>query len=118
DEVVARALGRRGHATRVFALGELSRESVLAVLRRSDVFLRPTRADGDSICVREALALGSRVVASDVVARPAGTFVFPSENPAALAETVFEALKARPAPTADDGLAAVLSVYRRLGVLV
>ncbi len=45
---------------------------VREVLQRSSVFLRPTSWDGDSVVVREALAAGTRVVASDVAARPAG----------------------------------------------
>jgi len=47
-------------------------DEVLAVLQRSAVFLRPTAWDGDSVVVREALAAGARVVASDTSARPAG----------------------------------------------
>lgn len=116
DRAVAATLAQRGLGARVSALGELPRESVLALLRSSDVLVRPTRADGDSVCVREALALGSRVVASDVVARPAGTFVFPSEDAAALARAVAQAMQSPPAPPpTDDGLWGVLSVYRRLG---
>jgi len=45
---------------------------VTAALARSDVFLRPTSWDGDSVIVREALGVGTRVLASDVSARPAG----------------------------------------------
>lgn len=48
-------------------------DEVTAALARSEVFLRPTEWDGDSIMVREALAVGTRVVASDVTPRPAGT---------------------------------------------
>jgi glycosyltransferase involved in cell wall biosynthesis len=50
----------------------LSGMDVAAALARSEVFLRPTDWDGDSVIVREALAVGTRVVASDVSARPAG----------------------------------------------
>jgi glycosyltransferase involved in cell wall biosynthesis len=50
----------------------LAPEDVMAALARSGVFLRPTDWDGDSIMVREALAVGTRVVASDVIPRPAG----------------------------------------------
>ena len=50
----------------------LSPTEVTEALARSAVFLRPTSWDGDSVIVREALAVGARVVASDVVARPAG----------------------------------------------
>ena len=50
----------------------LTGAEVAAALARSEVFLRPTDWDGDSVIVREALAVGTRVVASDVSARPAG----------------------------------------------
>ncbi|MGZ4745575.1 MAG: glycosyltransferase [Oryzihumus sp.] len=50
----------------------LSATEVSAALARSAVFLRPTTWDGDSVIVREALAMGARVVASDLVARPVG----------------------------------------------
>ena len=50
----------------------LTSADVAAALARSEVFLRPTEWDGDSVIVREALAVGTRVVASDVSARPAG----------------------------------------------
>ncbi|WP_142688530.1 glycosyltransferase [Chitinophaga polysaccharea] len=43
------------------------------ILKRSDVFLRITTTDGDSLSVKEALFLGKRVLATDVVNRPAGT---------------------------------------------
>ena len=60
---------------------------VRAVLEQSAVFLRPTSWDGDSVVVREALALGARVVASDVAARPAGVELA-ALDAAALAEAV------------------------------
>ena len=57
----------------------LSPQEVSAALARSAVFLRPTAWDGDSVIVREALAAGARVVASDVVARPVGVELAPLE---------------------------------------
>lgn len=50
----------------------LAPPEVTEALRRSAAFLRPTSWDGDSVIVREALACGARVVASDVAPRPAG----------------------------------------------
>lgn len=47
-------------------------DEVAAVLASCGVFLRPTAWDGDSVIVREALAAGARVVASDVSPRPLG----------------------------------------------
>ena len=50
----------------------LSAEEVSDALAASAVFLRPTSWDGDALIVREALAAGARVVASDTAARPPG----------------------------------------------
>jgi asparagine synthase (glutamine-hydrolysing) len=41
------------------------------------IFLRPSTTDGDAVAIREALAAGKHVFASDVVARPAGVDVLP-----------------------------------------
>jgi glycosyltransferase involved in cell wall biosynthesis len=53
-------------------LGEVDHAAALAVMAAADVFVRPTRADGDAVSVREALALGCQVVASEVGHRPPG----------------------------------------------
>lgn len=42
------------------------------LLANHSALLRPTTTDGDSMIVREALSLGIRVIASEVVPRPAG----------------------------------------------
>jgi hypothetical protein len=45
--------------------------SLLPIFRQpGTVYVRPTKTDGDSLSIREALALGARVVASDAVIRP------------------------------------------------
>ena len=51
---------------------DASPDEVHDVLLRCGAFLRPTAWDGDSVIVREALAAGARVVASDTSPRPAG----------------------------------------------
>jgi glycosyltransferase involved in cell wall biosynthesis len=56
--------------------GPLSHDVVLAVMKRLTLFLRPTYFDGDSLSVREALALGVPVVASDTDYRPEGVVLF------------------------------------------
>lgn len=44
---------------------------LVPVMCRTSAFLRPSREDGDSVAIREALALGLPVLASSVVNRPA-----------------------------------------------
>ena len=63
----------RGH---VHLAGEVDANVALSMMRRLDLFLRPTYFDGDSLSVREALALGIPVVASDTGLRPNGVVLF------------------------------------------
>jgi glycosyltransferase involved in cell wall biosynthesis len=60
----------------VLLLGDVGHDSCIGLMSACDVFLRPTLEDGDSISVREALAMGVPVVASNVGARPAGAILF------------------------------------------
>lgn len=65
-----------GLSESILLLGDVSHDACLALMSVSDVFLRPTLEDGDSISVREALSLGVPVVASRVGTRPAGAILF------------------------------------------
>ena len=98
----------------VHAFGELHRSQALALMAACDVFLRPTLADGDSVSVREALALGRRVVATSVGHRPAEVRLVPPGDAAALAEALVassaETGAQQPAVT-SDGLQRILSLY-------
>ena len=93
--------------------GELHRSQALALMAGCDVFVRPTLADGDSVSVREALALGRQVVATSVGNRPPGVRLVPPGDAPALAAALVEAAKA-PAPgpgaPAADSLETILSL--------
>jgi hypothetical protein len=54
----------------------------------SDVYVRPTLADGDSVSVREAVALGRTVVATSVGTRPHEAILVPSGDAGALASAL------------------------------
>jgi glycosyltransferase involved in cell wall biosynthesis len=110
----------RGLAGAVHLMGELPRQRALAIVAACDVFVRPTLADGDAISVREALALGRPVVASDVGARPAGVRLFPAGDAEACAELLFHTVAQRlPEATPPvDCLPALLAIYRRLGARI
>jgi glycosyltransferase involved in cell wall biosynthesis len=80
----------------VLLTGDLDHEVCLAVMANSDVFVRPTFMDGDSISVREAAALGVPVVASDVGMRPEGTMLFKAGDKLELVERIEKTLKHSP----------------------
>ena len=98
--------------------GELPRSQALALIAACDVFVRPTLADGDSVSVREALALGKSVVATRVGNRPAEVKLVLPGDASSLSQGLLEAageISARPvrskeAPAADS-LARILSLY-------
>jgi hypothetical protein len=97
----------------VHGFGELHRPQALALISTSDVFLRPTLADGDSVSVREALGLGRPVIATDVGHRPTGVRLVPPGDAAALAQAMAEVdgWPGRPAEAPADGLQRILSLY-------
>jgi glycosyltransferase involved in cell wall biosynthesis len=65
---------------------------LLPALRSNVVFVRPTRAEGDAVSVREARSAGVPVVASDVVPRPSGVVLFPTDDVARLCEALHAVL--------------------------
>lgn len=71
-----RRVREAGLEQNVLLLGDVDHEKCLKLMSACDAFLRPTFEDGDSISVREALALGVPVVASRVGVRPAGAILF------------------------------------------
>jgi glycosyltransferase involved in cell wall biosynthesis len=80
------------------------------------IFLRPTTTDGDAVAVREALSAGCPVVASDVVARPAGTRSRPLERGRWL-ETLEQLVgqQGEPGEIAHvDNLQPILEIYESL----
>lgn len=50
--------------------------SFVKLIEESDLVLRPTLSDGDALTIREALFLNKNVLASDVVQRPQGTYLY------------------------------------------
>ena len=96
--------------------GQLPHATVLAAMRRLDVFVRPTYFDGDASSVREALALGVPVVASDTDFRPEGVLVFRRGDVDALSEALRLALADAPrrsvsAPSEAGSWPRLLQIY-------
>jgi glycogen(starch) synthase len=79
--------------------GDVDHDRCLALISRTDVFVRPTLQDGDSISVREALSLGIPVVASDTGMRPAGAILFRTGDVDSMVAKIEHAISARQTPT-------------------
>lgn len=50
------------------------------ILMKSSLLVRPTNTDGDALSIREAVNFGVPVLASDVVERPKGVYLFKTRN--------------------------------------
>jgi glycosyltransferase involved in cell wall biosynthesis len=75
--------------------GDVSHQDFLQLLERSAAFLRPTLYDGDSLSVREAIALGLPVVATATDFRPAGTVQYQRDEPGDLTAKMLQVLQSR-----------------------
>lgn len=64
-----------------------------ALWKYTDVYIRPTSSDGDSVAVREALSLGIKVVASNVCVRPLGVKVYVHNDIMDFSNKLFECLQ-------------------------
>ncbi len=62
------------------------------ILRKSDIFVRPTNIDGDANSLREALYFKVPSVASDAVVRPEGTILFKNRDANDLTQKVKDML--------------------------
>lgn len=96
-------------------------EPLVQALRPGTIYLRPTQTDGDAVSVREALALGVPVLASDVARRPEGVRVLPLADRSRWVEAVRDTVTAVRTPHAaplrpserSDELDALLALYDR-----
>lgn len=70
--------------------------SFYEVIKQSDVVIRATSTDGDSVSVKEALYLNTKVIASDCVSRPQGVFLYRTFDKESLRETIKQAVTAIP----------------------
>jgi glycogen(starch) synthase len=79
-------------------LGDVEHDRCLSIMSASDLFVRPTLHDGDSISVREALALDVAVLASRTGNRPEGVHLF---QPGDVDDLVAQATRVLPAATRE-----------------
>jgi len=76
------------YADHILLAGDVSREVVLRIMSLSNVLLRTTLFDGDSIAIREALHFGLPVIATDNGMRPEGAILVPVADQDALCQAI------------------------------
>ena len=115
-EQAERRIHEMGLEENVLMLGDVNHDTCLALMSASDVFVRPTLEDGDSISVREALALGVPVVASDIGTRPAGAILFQRGDVGEMLSKVELAMatKRDPGVPAADCMNRLMEIYQQV----
>lgn len=70
-------------------------DEIYPLFLHSDIFVRPTNTDGNSVSIKEALWFGCNVIASDAVTRPSGTTLFKTRDVNDLSDKIEYILKNR-----------------------
>lgn len=113
-------IAQQPYAEHLLLAGDTPHASTLRAIRDCRLLLRTTHYDGDALSVREALDMGTPVIATDNGMRPPGCYLIPSPPTVeALSGQIEEALREPPRAAAapDAGarnLDAMLDVYRRV----
>ena len=107
------------HGAHVLLCGDVERAVTLRLIADSDVMLRTTLYDGDSISVREAVHFSVPVVATDRAPRPEGVRLVPAGDLARLREAAEHCLRngARRPPRnepREENLEAILALYKEV----
>lgn len=118
-EKISAAIAAQPWANDILLAGDVPHSVTLFAVAQAAMMLRTTLYDGDAISVREALYLGTPVIATDNGMRPPGVRLMPVGDAAALVEAICE-LAEQPRrepgqePAGLENLDAVLAVYREL----
>src|ERR1019366_6561362 len=103
----------------VLLYGDMRHSVTLRATLECDLLLRTTLYDGDSVSVREALYIGTPVIATDNGMRPEGVHLIPPSDAGRLRDAVCELLsgeRPRRAPSGggQENIRAVAQFYEEL----
>jgi glycogen(starch) synthase len=106
-------------AADILLAGDVPHAATMEAVVRSRLMVRTTLYDGDALSVREALQLGTPVIATDNGMRPAGVRLIPKSDLQALVNSIEAELQQPAAPrevsSGDEGnIQAVFDFYREL----
>lgn len=119
DEELRTKIRACPYGEHILLCGDVPHDATLRAISRADLMLRTTLYDGDAVSVREALHVGTSVVASDNQMRPAGVHLVPKSNLQALLDAIDQRLGEPASNKAayandDSNLRAVFDFYREL----
>jgi glycosyltransferase involved in cell wall biosynthesis len=112
-------IAAKPYASQILLYGDMPHAVTMRVTLECDLLLRTTLYDGDSVSVREALYLGTPVIATDNGMRPAGVHLIPASDPKRLSAAAIDLLSRDDLrqPCAGDGqenVRAVVKFYEEL----
>ena len=119
ESELRRTIQSKPYAEHILLTGDVPHPITMEAIRESHVMLRTTLYDGDAVSVREALYVGTPVIATDNRMRPAAVRLIPKSDATMLAKAIIETL-AEPKPPCpgaapdESNLRAVLDLYREL----
>jgi glycogen synthase len=107
-------------APHILLTGDVPHAATMQAISRSKLMLRTTLYDGDALSVREALQLGTPVIATDNGMRPSGVHLIAKSNSAQLLQAIEHELTSQPEPrqtslaSDESNLQAVFNLYQEL----
>jgi glycosyltransferase involved in cell wall biosynthesis len=109
----------KGYARHVLLYGDLAHAMTLRLMLDAAMLLRTTHYDGDSVSVREALYLGTPVIATENGMRAPGVRLIPVSSRKGLGEAICEVVerghaKAAPARAGQENIRQVVEFYAEL----
>jgi glycosyltransferase involved in cell wall biosynthesis len=119
---IRRMINSKSYAEHILLCGDVPHPITLRALAESDLSLRTTHYDGDSISVREALMVGTPVIATDNGMRPQGTYLIPRPEPEELFGAIEKLLgngaavtkKPRLLDRGEENIEEVFALYQEL----
>jgi glycosyltransferase involved in cell wall biosynthesis len=119
EESLRSRIASTPYGDHVLLYGDMPHAVTLRATLECDLLLRTTRYDGDSVAVREALYIGTPVIATDNGMRPEGVHLIPPSDAGRLRDAVCELLsgeRPRRAPGGDgqENIRAVVQFYEEL----
>ena len=84
EREIKERINAQPYSENIMLCGDVPHDETLRAVASSDLFLRTTHYDGDSISVREALHIGVPVIATDNGMRPEGVHLVPARDLASL----------------------------------
>ena len=119
EESLRAHIAAKPYRDHVVLYGDMPHALTLRATLECDLLLRTTLYDGDSISVREALYIGTPVIATDNGMRPEGVFLIPPSDSARLLDAVCDLLSRERSPRAPGGdgqenIRAVTQFYEEL----